>query len=312
MYIEEKKKNKVKISIVLATYNGEKYITNQLDSLRLQTRQADEVIILDDVSSDNTVELVKKYIETYSLNGWKLFVNKENKGWRRNFYEGICKADGDLIFPCDQDDYWIQTKIEIMERIMTDNENIELLVSSYKIDGKYNKRDLSFCKESVKPVRKKDNIFKVPYPGCTYCIRKELVNKIKQYWKDSFPHDAFIWRMTLLSNTLYYYNKNLIIWRMHNDSSFSKEKSSPKTIEKKIEWINYANENIKAIRNFLNDNGILDGVNYKILECNTIWLNLRKKLFLTKKLIYWIYLLRYINIYPNKKQFLYDLYYIMK
>ena len=122
----------MKVSIVLCSYNGEKYIEEQLDSLRVQTRPADEVMIFDDRSTDRTVKIVQDFIRKYELSGWSIEVNSENKGWKRNFMEGMQKASGDLIFPCDQDDVWMMNKIEKMSEIIEKNNNILLLTANYK------------------------------------------------------------------------------------------------------------------------------------------------------------------------------------
>jgi len=71
----------MKISVVMATYNGEEFIKEQLDSIRLQTRAVDEVIMCDDGSSDNTVAVAKQYITEYSLSdSWKVVVKEKNLG----------------------------------------------------------------------------------------------------------------------------------------------------------------------------------------------------------------------------------------
>lgn len=77
----------MKISIVLSTYNGSQYIEEQLDSLRNQTYTADEVLISDDCSQDNTVQIIETYIKKYELLNWKLEVNEKNCGWQKKFYE---------------------------------------------------------------------------------------------------------------------------------------------------------------------------------------------------------------------------------
>lgn len=74
-----------KISVALATYNGEKYIEKQLDSIRNQTIKPDEVVIVDDKSSDRTVALINEFIAVNNLVNWKLFVNEKNVGYRKNF-----------------------------------------------------------------------------------------------------------------------------------------------------------------------------------------------------------------------------------
>ena len=76
----------MKISVAMATYNGEKYITEQLDTIRNQTRKIDELIICDDRSTDNTVSVVNDYIQKYGLEDrWSIQVNEENLGYANNF-----------------------------------------------------------------------------------------------------------------------------------------------------------------------------------------------------------------------------------
>ncbi len=106
------------ISVIMATYNGEKFIIQQLNSIKNQTKQPDEVIIKDDASSDNTCYLITKYIEDNKLNHWKLYVNQVNKGFVRNFYEALELSNGELIFLCDQDDILLPNKIDEMSNLM--------------------------------------------------------------------------------------------------------------------------------------------------------------------------------------------------
>ena len=72
----------MRVSVVLCCYNGEKYIKEQLDSLKTQTRQPDEVLIIDDCSKDNTVKIVEEYIKSNDLKSWKMIRNGQNKGWK--------------------------------------------------------------------------------------------------------------------------------------------------------------------------------------------------------------------------------------
>ena len=122
----------MKVSVVLSSYNGEQDIIEQLRSIDGQTRQPDEVLICDDCSTDGTADLVQNYIEKKRLKNWKLIVNKKNKGWRKNFIDGILASTGDLIFTSDQDDIWREDKIEIMEKIMLEHSEINLLASNYR------------------------------------------------------------------------------------------------------------------------------------------------------------------------------------
>lgn len=107
----------MKISLVMATYNGAKYLNEQLDSIKNQTLKLDEVIIVDDVSTDDTSYLVEKYISNHQLN-WMFIKNKENLGYKGNFKKGLEHASGDVIFLCDQDDIWHLDKVERMIEVL--------------------------------------------------------------------------------------------------------------------------------------------------------------------------------------------------
>ena len=102
----------MKISIVLSTFNGSEYITEQLDTLRNQTRPAEEVLISDDASTDDTVQIIEDYIAKYELDNWLIRKNKENQGWKNNFARLLEDATGDIIFLCDQDDIWHLDKVQ--------------------------------------------------------------------------------------------------------------------------------------------------------------------------------------------------------
>lgn len=103
-----------RVSVVMTTYNGQKYLREQMDSLREQTMPIDEVIIMDDCSTDHTPDLVSAYIKEYDLKGWNLVQNEQNQGWKKNFKSGFDLATGNYIFPCDQDDIWHLDKVEKM------------------------------------------------------------------------------------------------------------------------------------------------------------------------------------------------------
>ena len=120
----------MKVSLVMAVYNGEKYLIEQLDSIRKQTYPIDEVILIDDVSTDNSYELIHQYIDGYKLINWKLIKNENNLGYRKNFKKGLEIVDGDIIFLSDQDDRWHLNKIEVMVEKMSQS-NILSLASSF-------------------------------------------------------------------------------------------------------------------------------------------------------------------------------------
>jgi glycosyltransferase involved in cell wall biosynthesis len=98
----------MKISIALCTYNSSKYLREQLKSLEEQTLKADEVVICDDKSDNDTMQIINEYKDKLNI---KLTVNKTNLGVTKNFERAISLCEGDIIFLCDQDDVWNKNKI---------------------------------------------------------------------------------------------------------------------------------------------------------------------------------------------------------
>jgi glycosyltransferase involved in cell wall biosynthesis len=127
-------------SVVIAVYNGAKYLEEQLDSVRLQTRPADEVLISDDCSSDHSRSLVLSYLDRFRLHStWRLICNSANVGYNKNYIEGARLAAGDILFFCDQDDIWDRRKIELVARQYEQNEGLRALASTFSVIDEHGK-----------------------------------------------------------------------------------------------------------------------------------------------------------------------------
>jgi glycosyltransferase involved in cell wall biosynthesis len=99
------------VSVCLCTYNGERFLAAQLDSLAVQTRQPDELVVRDDGSSDGTVALVQSFADRAAF-PVKILRSDERSGPAGNLEVVLQEASGDVLFPCDQDDIWMPSKIE--------------------------------------------------------------------------------------------------------------------------------------------------------------------------------------------------------
>lgn len=299
------------ISVVISTYNGESFIVEQLDSIRMQSKQPDEVLILDDISSDNTFEIIEKYIEKYHLEKtWKLSQNRINKGWRRNFVEGMLQAEGDLVFPCDQDDIWECDKLEILTNIMEKNAGINVLTTNCKAfydNGDVIVRPMPENEELIhlNPV---PNYFNIKYPGCTYCVRRSYLRKVLKYWQNDYPHDLLLFRFATFDGTLYSINKSLIRWRRHSNSSYTKESMESKTLENKIVWIDFANRFTSSIEEYLKDESYESEESIRIIKRTKDWLLNRYTFLNSRRIIEGVKLLKYLDCYPRKRQYLGDWY----
>ena len=214
------------VAIVLSSYNGEQFIKEQLLSLQKQIRQADKVYIRDDGSTDNTVSIVKQFIDEYHLRNWILEVNDDNKGWKRNFHDLILSVEEDIIFLCDQDDIWYPEKISDMAAIIEKHSEIDLLACGY--DAKYEDDTRRITKKitksmkntgAVKRVIMNEAFMNVLRPGCAIAVRNTFCKKICSAWNTELPHDAMIWRCSVINGSGYVYDKSLFMWRRYDTSS---------------------------------------------------------------------------------------------
>lgn len=244
--------NDKKISLVMTTYNGIRFIKQQLDSIREQTICIDEVIICDDLSTDGTYEYIVKYIDEYKLKNWILNKNEVNCGWRNNFYKAIKLSSGDIIFFSDQDDIWNRDKVEIMV-----NKFIK-----YKMDALYTDRIIineqgevnikrSERKKhtyNVRKIRFNNSFYSFKTLGCCMCISKKIA---ELYIKISFPeggHDSQCGRLALFYDNLWFLDAPTIKYRMHmnNSSGVSTDRSFGKSslneriqeLSRDVSWIN--------------------------------------------------------------------------
>ena len=205
-----------KISIIMATYNGEKFLGEQLDSIREQSVAVDEVLFADDCSNDNTIKIIQNYISSHNLTKWRLYKNEKNLGWIRNFIQLIFQAKGDIIFYCDQDDIWMTNKIEIMYSVMSKNEKILCLASQYKSVDEKGEVLKSTSSESgiIRKINANDRYFDFVPLGCTLAFRKELL----QYIDFSFyicGIDKVIVRNAILLHGMYIIDLVLVKHRFH-------------------------------------------------------------------------------------------------
>ncbi|MDY5845405.1 MAG: glycosyltransferase family 2 protein [Bariatricus sp.] len=225
----------VNVSVVMATYNGEKYIKEQLESIYSQEVAVDEVIICDDCSSDKTVEIVNEFIHEHNLCNWKVTINEHNVGFVKNFTKAFTLVNGKYIFLCDQDDIWEKNKTKVMLMIMEKN-SISVLNTSFRLidsDGNYIKmsqkeKQSNYCLIKDRRVSENDLIsFDLKNiicnniaPGCTMCCTnqiKDLFLKIKN--PVSIPHDWIINILGACLGKVYFLNIPLTRYRLHGNNT---------------------------------------------------------------------------------------------
>lgn len=122
------------VSVAMCTFNGERYLTEQLESIARQTRVPDEIVILDDRSEDGTVEVAKAVCQSSGLQ-CAIEINEVRLGVEANFARALSRTRGDVVFFCDQDDVWKPGRVERMLAPFSANPRVSLVYSDGYIAG---------------------------------------------------------------------------------------------------------------------------------------------------------------------------------
>lgn len=214
---------KLKISVAICTYNASAYLDEQISSILFQTMLPDEIIIIDDCSSDDTNSIIEEYRAMSSVK-IKHIINKNNLGYVKNFEKAISICSGDIIFLSDHDDIWISTKIDTVYNYMRSHYDITMVFTNGKlmdssstlVEGSLwkefsfgNRNQRRFKKDPISYLLKRDTV-----TGATMAIRKNLVKDIIPFPKE-YVHDTWCALIAASKNELSIIPECLINYRIH-------------------------------------------------------------------------------------------------
>jgi glycosyltransferase involved in cell wall biosynthesis len=218
------------ISVCMATFNGNKYITLQLESILMQLNEGDEIVIVDDASTDETVQLIKNIQDSRI----KLFENMQNMGVIPSFSRSIYLARGEVIFLSDQDDIWLPNKVKEVMNIFAKKMDTTLCLSDAKIiDGTG-----SIRKNTYFQIRGKftpslfQNIIKNRFLGCSISFKSSMKEHILPFPKNIPAHDMWIGIMNLIYGKVAYIDKPLFLYRRHTENVTSMSHAKIHTVLK--------------------------------------------------------------------------------
>ncbi len=240
------------LSVALCTYNGEKYIVEQLDSIARQSLTVDEVVICDDVSTDNTIKLIQDYTTAAPYN-IRLFRNEINLGSNRNFEKALSLCNGDIIFLCDQDDVWMPHKVETIKNYLDNNpaknvvftnafivnEQLEIQSDLWDyMEFNENAREQWNNGHSFVHLVEKSNCV----TGATMAVKKEMLPKLLPIdTMNHWIHDGIIALKASINNEIGFINDKLVLYRQHSNQQMGvgKEKPTFKVILDKINSLHW-------------------------------------------------------------------------
>ncbi|MCI8309011.1 MAG: glycosyltransferase family 2 protein [Clostridia bacterium] len=223
------------IDVLMATYNGEKYLEEQINSILNQTYRNIRLIISDDCSKDNTREILKQYEENDER--IKVYYQEENLGYIRNFEFLLNKVENEIYMLSDQDDVWLPQKIEKSYELLK-QENADLVFGDLEVvDENLNTIYSSFGDFMLlnKKINKYINSYKLNYlyncvTGCTVLSKKEFIDKILPFPVTSkyVAHDHWIGIGISLNGKVAYMKEKYIKYRQHGNNEIGTDKISHK------------------------------------------------------------------------------------
>lgn len=248
----------MKLIVLMSTYNGGRYIGQQLDSLLGQTRLPDKIFIRDDGSTDDTLEILEDYASRYPL---IQYYNGKNKRPARSFWELICNCEqADYYALCDQDDVWFKDKLETAVCFLEKEEkDLPLLYcSKYTLTDK----DLNPIDSNVSSLY---NYSDFPHallyhtaPGCTFVFNDAARKKIMEYDVEKeycIIHDAIIHKVVTLFGKMILDNNSHMFYRQHGNNEIGMNANKFKVFFGRVSRFlngsirNYRSETAKSLLN---------------------------------------------------------------
>ena len=223
-----------KVDILVATYNGEKYIKEQIESILNQTYQNIQIIISDDCSKDRTREILKEYEKNEKI---KVFYQEKNLGYVKNFEFLLNKVENELYMLCDQDDVWKKEKVEkTVEKLQ--KENLDLVFGDLEVvDENLNtiKKSYNDYMHLSRKIEKHLSSYKLQYiyncmTGCTILSKKEFLPQVLPFPTNSkyMIHDYWLGLIIALNGKVGYLKEPYILYRQHGNNQVGISKASHK------------------------------------------------------------------------------------
>lgn len=233
-----------RIYVVLATYNGEKYLSKMLDSLMAQSRPADKIIAVDDGSKDRTPEILKSYQDALPL---QITCLEKNSGHRAAFSRALeiaqpQLADDDLIALADQDDVWLPQKLDQLEKAIATTKASLAFGDAEVING--DGQIIAPSWQKFSGIEKRVSILQQiaginNVTGCTSIFKASLLSSVLPIPEGVTVHDRWIAIIAEKNDGIATIDMPVIQYRIHGENAVggATEKSMRKTIEERIRWV---------------------------------------------------------------------------
>lgn len=222
-----------KILILLSTYNGEKYIKEQIESLLNQKNVDFDILVRDDGSKDATTAI----LDSYQKNNILTWYQGQNLKPAKSFMDLVSKAgEYDFYSFCDQDDFWEQNKLEQALNFLknSDADKLALYFSNTKlVDENMHPMESNRIKTSL---TFEESLIRNPATGCTMVFNKKLMDYLKMYSPDFLlMHDSWTYQLCLaLGGDLYFDENSYIHYRQHSSNAIGGKESAKSRFKRRF------------------------------------------------------------------------------
>lgn len=219
------------VSIAMATYNGEKYLHEQIDSILRQTFNNIEIVICDDCSTDNTWDILQQYAGKDSR--FHVYRNDQNLGFIKNFEKAISLCSGEYIALSDQDDIWMDNHIELLlngigDKVLSCGNALLVDENGKSLDLSYKEMELldSLPDDDFQKL-KSMLFFRSPYQGASMLFKRELAKYALPFPQEVSYHDRWLAMVACVSGGISYIDNIVLYYRRTHDNvtEFKKHRS---------------------------------------------------------------------------------------
>lgn len=231
------------ISICIATYNGARYIAEQLASILKQLSAEDEVVVSDDGSTDGTLDIVRRFND----HRIRIVDGPQRHSPTLNFEWALRNAKGEYIFLADQDDVWLEGKVR---RCMEELQMCDCVVSDARVtDSLLNTTSESlFQLMHVRRGRLSNLLWRNGYTGCCMAFKREVLSKALPFPTDIPMHDIWIGNVAAFCGSLHFIDDRLLLFRRHDTATSCNGKGSNYSLWQKLSFRWYTLKNIVKLK----------------------------------------------------------------
>ncbi len=209
------------VSVAMATFNGEKHIVEQLESLARQTLLPEELIVTDDGSTDKTVDFVLEFVNQLKF-PVQVIRNDIRLGYGRNFLKAASLSKSKYVAFCDQDDLWHPEKIALVNEVASRAKHDLIVHGGKVVDAFLTELGESFP-NVAEGVIELDRYSKMFFPGYAMTVKRDFLEKLDyesliDLQDKSFEHDLWICSSILQGGSCYGINKPLVSYRQHDSN----------------------------------------------------------------------------------------------